>query len=205
VNAAWDDELVSVASPERLRRDLVDLLHRTSDVREFSLRATRILARAVPFDGSCMLTFDPATLLPTGEIAENALPAQARPRMAQIEIDGDDVNTFRGLLRSGRGAASLIDATDGDPGRSLRHLELRAPNGFGDELRCVLASEATAWGGLTLLRAADREPFTPDDAALLASLSRHLAEGLRRAVLLTVPRTGTRPDCSSLRRTTRSS
>ena len=69
MNAAWDDELVSVASPERLRRDLVDLLHRTSDVREFSLRATRILARAVPFDGSCMLTIDPAgmKLVPKGK------------------------------------------------------------------------------------------------------------------------------------------
>jgi hypothetical protein len=107
---------VSVASPQRLRRDLVDLLHRTSDMRAFSLRATRILARAVPFDGSCMLTFDPATLLPTGEIADNALPAQARPRMAQIEIGGDDVNTFRGLLRSGRGAASLIDCNRRRPG-----------------------------------------------------------------------------------------
>ena len=86
---------VSVASPERLRRDLVDLLHRTSDVREFSLRATRIVARAVPFDGVCMLTLDPATLLPTGEIARTRCRSM-RVRMARIEIGVGDVNTFRG-------------------------------------------------------------------------------------------------------------
>ena len=49
----------------------------------------------------------------------------------------------------------------------------------------MLATDTGVWGGLTLLRVADREPFSRDDAALVASLSRHLAEGLRRAVLLT--------------------
>jgi len=52
-----------VASPERLRSDLVRLLHR-GGVRDFSLGAARSLARAVPFDGVCVLTMDPATVLP---------------------------------------------------------------------------------------------------------------------------------------------
>ena len=39
-------------------------------------------------------------------------------------------------------------------------------------------------GALTLLRAEDCEPFTSTEAALVGSVSQHLAEGLRRALLL---------------------
>ena len=175
---------MTVASPALLRRDLVDLLHRATDVREFSLKATRILGRAVPFDGVCVLTLDPATFLPTSEFSENGLPLEVRPRMAQLEIGLGDVNTFQELIRSGRCVASLSQATDGDLDASRRHRELRAPNGFGDELRAVLSSESGTWGGLSLLRASDREPFTPAEADLVASVSRHLAEGVRRGILL---------------------
>jgi DNA-binding CsgD family transcriptional regulator len=176
---------MAVASPERLRSDLVRLLHRGAGVRDFSLGAARILARAVPFDGVCVLTMDPATLLPTGDVIENGLPPAATARLAEIEISGADVNTFDALARSGRHAASLSQATNGDLDRSVRHRELRKPNGFGDELRAALVDDSATWGGLTLLRAADRGHFTPADATLVASASRHLAEGLRRAILLT--------------------
>ena len=40
-------------------------------------RSPGCCSRAVPFDGSCLLTFDPATLLPTGEVVENGLPADS--------------------------------------------------------------------------------------------------------------------------------
>jgi hypothetical protein len=42
---------MALASPERLHRDLVELLHRGAGARDFSLTAIRILARTVPFDG----------------------------------------------------------------------------------------------------------------------------------------------------------
>jgi hypothetical protein len=75
---------MAVASPERLRSDLVRLLHRGAGVRDFSLGAARILARAVPFDGVCVLTMDPATLLPTGEVVENGLPPSAAQEAQRI-------------------------------------------------------------------------------------------------------------------------
>jgi DNA-binding CsgD family transcriptional regulator len=174
---------MAAASPERVRGDLERLVHRGADVREFSVGAARILARAVPFDGFCVLTLDPATLLPTGEVVENGLPQAAMARMADIEIQGGDLNSFAALARSSGPAASLSEATDGDLDRSLRHRELRRPNGFGDELRAVLATDASAWGGLTLLRAADRNDFTEADVSLVASVSSRLAEGLRRAMM----------------------
>jgi len=73
--------------------------------------------------------------------------------MSEIELRGDDVNNFRALVRSGRIAASLSQATQGDLDRSVRHRELRRPNGFGDELRAVLSDGHGEWGALTLLRA----------------------------------------------------
>jgi DNA-binding CsgD family transcriptional regulator len=175
---------MTVASPERLRGDLKSLLHRGGGVRDFSLDAARILARAVPFDGVCLVTMDPATLLPTGEVVENGLPDATRARMAEIEIGGEDFNRFSALRSSGELARSLSEATSGDLDQSRRHRELRRPNGFGDELRVALVDDSTMWGGLTLLRASDRGSFTPADTALIGSLSRYLAEGLRRSILL---------------------
>lgn len=70
---------MAVASPERLRDDLGRLLHRGPGVRDLSLGAARILARAVPFDGVCVLTVDPATLLPTGEVSRTGSRRRPRP------------------------------------------------------------------------------------------------------------------------------
>ena len=130
-----------------------------------------------------MLTMDPATLLPTGEVVENGLPPEATARMTEIEMRGEDVNAFVALAAR-TAAASLSEATDGDLDRSRRHREVRRPHGFGDELRATLVDDAATWGGLTLLRASDREPFTPADADARRLVAPHLAEGLRRAMLL---------------------
>jgi hypothetical protein len=78
-------------------------MHRGADVRDFAHGAARVLARAVPFEGVCVLTIDPATLVPTGEV---------------------------------------------------------------------------------VLRGSDCRPFSSADAALVEDVTRHLAEGLRRALLL---------------------
>ena len=152
-------------------------------MREFALRAAKILSRSVGFDGVAVLTMDPATSLETGAVVQNGLPAEATARLLEIEHREGDVNTFAALARSGRLAASLDQETRGQLDRSVRHRELRAPHGLGDELRTVLVSGSATWGGLTLGRSADSAPFSAADVALMASLSRHLAEGLRRAIL----------------------
>ena len=102
-------------SPERLRDDLVRLVHRGADVRGFSIGAARILARAVPFDGVCVLTMDPATLVPTGAVLENGPPTAAYARLKEIEFRGEDFIAFRSLALSERHAATLSQATGGDP------------------------------------------------------------------------------------------
>ena len=169
---------------DHLREDIVRLAHGGASLDEFSVGAARIIARAVPFDGVCVLTMDPSTLVPTGEYVRNALPPEAFAHMAEIEHSGEDINAFRTLALAGRGAASLSAATDGELDRSRRHREVRGPNGFGDELRAVLTEDFQVWGALTLLRGADVEHFAPTDTAVIESLTSALAEGLRRATLL---------------------
>ena len=175
---------MAVASPERVRRELGGLAPRGLGAREFVLQAARILARAVPFDGVCVLTMDPTTHLPTGEIVQNGLPAAATARLTEIELSGADVNTFAALARADQHAAGLSATTDGDLDGSRRHRELRRPQGLGDELRAALVDDGTMWGALTLLRGHDRPDFASSETALVAAVADALAEGLRRATLV---------------------
>ena len=68
---------MATVSPVQLRSDIAALVHRGLDVGDFSRAAARAIGRAVGFDGVCVLTLDPATLLPTGEVVENGLPPAA--------------------------------------------------------------------------------------------------------------------------------
>jgi DNA-binding CsgD family transcriptional regulator len=174
----------AATSSERLREDLVRLVHRGAEVRDFALGAARILGRAVPFEGVCVLTMDPATLVPTGAVLENGPPAAAYPRLRDNEFHGEDFIAFRSLALSERHAATLSGATGGVLDRSERHRDIMGPHGFGDELRAALVDGQATWGALVLMRGSDREPFSTAHAALVDAVTRQLAEGLRRAVLL---------------------
>jgi len=174
---------VATPSPQRLRADLASLVHREYGLREFALGAARILRRAVPFDGVCVLTLDPATLLPTGEVVENGLPPEATARMTHIEMAGRDFNNFSALAHASPRVATLSEATGGDLDRSVRHRDVRREHGFGDELRAALVGERATWGALTLLRERDGADFTPRDAQIVAELTPEVAEGLRRTVM----------------------
>ena len=176
--------VVATAVRERVRANVAGLAHRGLDVPEYSKAVARALVRAVPFDGTCLLTIDPATLLPTGEVVENGLSAPETVRLTEIELREPDFNKFSALARAPRTAASLSEATAGDLDRSLRHRELRRPHGFDDELRAVLSDAAGTWGALTLMREAGRPRFTAADVRFVASLGGLLADGLRRAMLL---------------------
>src|SRR3954451_14459378 len=117
---------MAVVSSARIRDDIGRLMNRSSGLRDFSVGAARIVRRAVPFEGVCVLTMDPATLVPTGEVVENGLPVAAYARMDEIEGRGEDFNAFRSLALSERHAATLSQATGGELARSERHLKIRS-------------------------------------------------------------------------------
>jgi DNA-binding CsgD family transcriptional regulator len=174
----------AAATRSRVRADIVRIVHRGLGLPELAHTIGRSLGRAVPFDGTCLLTVDPATLLPTGEIVENGLPPTVLGRLTEIELGEPDFNKFTHLARAAVPAASLSDATGGELDRSLRQREVRRPSGFADELRTVLTDTSGSWGTLTLLREARRPNFTATDVRFLAAVAPILADGVRRAALL---------------------
>jgi DNA-binding CsgD family transcriptional regulator len=174
----------------RARRDLTTLLDGGLGIRDFSLRAAEVIGRSVPFAGVCVLTLDPATLLPTGEVVVNGLSAAERARLMEIELLEADVNTFVRLAQQPTGAASLSAATAGDLDRSARQREVRRPHGWDDELRALLAGASGTWGAVTLQRERGDPWFTPGEVGFVAALSGLLAEGVRRALLAEAPAAG---------------
>jgi hypothetical protein len=125
----------AVAARARVRDDILRLVHRGLPVPEFSRAVGDALGRVVPAEGTCLMTMDPATMLPTAEFVENGLPAAEMLRLVEIEVREPDYNKWVQLAQDGRPAGSLSDATAGDLDRSLRQREIRRPGGFSDELR----------------------------------------------------------------------
>jgi DNA-binding CsgD family transcriptional regulator len=158
------------------------LVHRDLDLAGFAGQVTAVLRRAVPGEGTCLLTLDPATLLPTGEVVHNGLPPDAVPRLAEIEQREPDFNKIVALARRSSPAASLSGATEGHLDASTRQREVRRPHGFADELRVALRDGTGTWGAFTVLREQGSPHFTDAEVNFVASLSPVLAEGVRRTL-----------------------
>ena len=174
----------------RARDDIVRLVHRTTGVHRLARDMTRILERAVPFDGVGLMTVDPATLLPTSEVVDARLGVsdgvvlETWPLFIEIELREPDFNKFHALARQGRRAASLSDATQGDLQQSVRYRELCRSIGFDDELRVVCSDSTGTWGALTLARESGRPCFEASEVSFLGSLAPLMSDGLRRAAIL---------------------
>jgi hypothetical protein len=114
----------------RVRADVVWLAHRGLGMHEFAGRVRRTLATAVPFDGACLSTVDPATLLPTGCAAENALPPAATLRLFELEAIDPDFNAFTALARGDEPAAraTACVASRCSPSVGARRSEGRRPS-----------------------------------------------------------------------------
>ncbi|MCQ0003923.1 hypothetical protein [Actinomadura madurae] len=180
----------SSAAHARVHDEIVRLAHRGLPTAEFARAVGDALARAVPAEGTCLMTTDPATMLPTAEFVENGLPAAELLRLVEIEVREPDFNTWARLARAARPAGSLSDATAGDLDRSLRQREIRRPGGFSDELRVVLADGTGTWGQLTVFREAGRPYFSPAEVEFAASIADVITDGLRRGLLLGDARAG---------------
>ncbi len=168
--------------------DFADLLLRGLDVADFHAAADRALERLVPYDSSCWLGLDPATLLPTSHFTRESLADQLLA-IAENEFLEDDVNKFADLARATRPVATLWEATRGRPETSRRHREILSPLGYadGDELRAVLREDGVAWGCVVLHRRTG--PFSSREIDAVAHVADHcLGEGLHRAVLTTALR-----------------
>jgi DNA-binding CsgD family transcriptional regulator len=181
-------------SDEHVRQEIIRLSHAGLDSRTFRVEVIRRLRKLIPLDLSFFATADPATLLYTSAIRDDVL-AQATRQFLEREFLKDDPIRFTRLARGNPPVDSLSMATKGELARSPRYQEILAPMDLGDELRAALVVGSKCWGFMCLHRERSSPNFTPAEAALLARLAPHLAEGLRAALLLGDSRTTTpQPD-----------
>jgi DNA-binding CsgD family transcriptional regulator len=141
------------------------------------------LRAVMPIDAAFLATVDPETLLFTSVLAEEPLSA-ATALFLDNEYGHDDVNKFTALALAGEHVRSLDDATRGDRRSSGRYVEVMAPLDLGDELRAALVAAGRCWGVLCLHRVDGPSGFTPAEVALLRRIAPHIAEGLRRALVV---------------------
>jgi DNA-binding CsgD family transcriptional regulator len=181
----------------RLEREATALSHQSLDVATLFDRLRVAIERDVGFDGCCWMTFDPATILPTGHIPYRSIRPEQVPRLAENEYFEEDVNKFSVLAHADDHAASMHQATAGELERSIRYRVLLGPNGFQDELRVVFERDGSCWGGLAMYKRST-VPFTPDEAASVARIGPIVADGIRRAILTAALADNDTPDAPGL-------
>jgi len=166
----------------RTRRDIAAAAQEGMDWLSFAARVNGAVNRAVPFDRACWHSVDPGTYLFTGLLGRNMVCSGSW--LAEHEYVRDDVNKWVDLARSGQLAGALSAVTRGRVTASARvrsSIELGMP--VGDELRVSFVADGTYWAAAGFLR--DEGPcFDDGEVAFLAAVSSAIAEGFRRAVLV---------------------
>jgi DNA-binding CsgD family transcriptional regulator len=168
-------------APERLLADLERLALRAPKRVEFFDEAAARLKRAVPFDGACWHTLDPGSDLITQHRLQD-IPDRF-PILANNEYTVEDVNKFEQLARAKCKAATISQATAGNPERSPRFRDLLTPAGLGPELRSAFVADGATWGALILVRRAGQPEFEHRDVELLSTASALFARAVRRGLI----------------------
>jgi DNA-binding CsgD family transcriptional regulator len=174
---------VGAYAKERARDRIAELAGSGLDLPTFWLESTEAVAGAVPhFMSPCWFTFDPASLLATSHFQAELreLPAE----WLAHEYYEDDFHTMAGVARSERGISTLHEATGGDPSRSPRWHANMEMGGDQELLVALRTPGGEAWGMVGLYREPGNPLFDSEELDFLAVVSRHLAEGARRGLLV---------------------
>jgi len=176
---------------ERARLEIIRLCHSALDSQTLRIELLRRLRPIIPFDYAYFSTTDPATHLSTGSVVVEEPPSWCMSVYLENEFLQQDFNKFSGLMRNQLPVAVLSEATQHDLRRSLRYQNMLIPMAMGDELRAVFVADAACWGTLCLHR---ESGYTAEESTYLAQLAPHIAEGLRKALLLSSISLANTPD-----------
>jgi len=167
---------------ERALRELTELCRAGLDSVTFRRELRARLAQLLPFDGYCVNSVDPESLLITSSIGDG-LSASAAHRLFELEAAGTDVNPLGSLARGPVHVATIWQSTLGKVVLSQRMREVFLPLGWGDELRAALVVDGHCWGYLQLFRAVGT-PFSAQDVSLIERVSAMLGAALRAACVV---------------------
>jgi DNA-binding CsgD family transcriptional regulator len=173
---------MDVGALVRSRDLLLTVERREASVEESLQTVLEALHSVARFEWTALLLTDTDTMLPFGGIVEGFDRDACTPFWDNELLDADFAK-FIALARSADPVAVLSDETDGDLGRSPRHVKLFAPVGGGDELRVALTTGSTCWAAASLVRAAELGNFPTSEVSAVRELRPLAARVLRAAVL----------------------
>src|SRR5258708_3409193 len=169
---------------ESTRLEMIQLCHSALDSRTLRIELLHHLQKVVPFSYAYFSTTDPATQFCTSSVLAENPPSWFMALFLENEFMQTDFNKFSDMLRNHQKVSILSEATRHELHQSQRYREMLAPIKMEDELRVVFASDAACWGILCLHREQITARYSPIEAAFVAQLAPHIAEGLRKALLL---------------------
>ncbi len=181
------------AVEERTSLEIIRLCHSTLDSQTLRVELLKRLQTVLPFDSTFFSTTDPSTQLFTSMVTDDT-PTWAMLKFLENEFFQDDFNQFHTLLKNRQSIGVLSEQTQHQLQRSQRYRDILEPLALGDEMRAVFVMNAACWGTLCLHRERGAPEYTATEAAFLARLTPHIAEGLRKALLLANTSTTTAPD-----------
>ncbi|MBZ0285751.1 MAG: helix-turn-helix transcriptional regulator [Anaerolineae bacterium] len=168
---------------EYTKQEMIRLCHSGLDSRSLRVELLKRLRMVIPFDYVYFSTTDPATQLSTSSVLLEEPPSWCMSVFLENEFLQADFNKFSEMLRNQESAAVLSQSTRHEMHRSQRYRDMLTPLGMGDELRAIFVTDAACWGTLCLHREQAESGYTAAEAAYLAQLTPHIAEGLRKALL----------------------
>jgi len=169
---------------ESTRLDIARLCHSALDARTMRVELLQRLRTAIPFDYVYFSTTDPTTQFGTSSVLVDDPPPWLLSVFLENEFLQEDFNKFSDMLRERQSVAVLSESTGHDLHRSRRYRDMLVPMAMGDELRAIFVTDGACWGTLCLHREQAGSGYTPAEAAYLAQLTPHIADGLRKALLL---------------------
>ena len=97
----------------------------------------------------------------------------------------DDFHKIADVARSERGVSTVHEVTDGDPSRSRAWNKFVRPLGGDQEMLVALRTRSgDAWGMLGLYSEPGQPRFNTEETNFLREVSRYLADGARRGLLV---------------------
>lgn len=179
---------MSPADPARLVAEIEALGTSALPYPRLHRELTARIRRCFPVDAACwhgldpetrlLTTADPVELLDHGFLTPETEGSAAHTVVAS-EYQRDDVNQFASLAERRMPVGILSETTRGRPERSARYREFLEPIGTPYEMRVAMVTRGRVWGCVVLHRTKDTGDFRPEDARLMARLSRPVAEALR--------------------------
>ena len=186
---------VSADTRERVLERIEQLAGEGLDVAPFLLEAGRQLRRAVPLHPGILpnpswMTIDPASLLLTSAVAHADQDMSAcdmtTEQWAEFEYSSDmPGNRLSDVVRASGGVQTSTELYEAHPDRADEYRELLAHIGVEHEALVALqARDGKHWGAFYLIREPGMPDFDADELEFLRRVSPHLADGVRRGLLL---------------------